>query len=163
MVPKEVEEWCKRNGWTEPVFKLGQYYAFPPNAGIEQPVPTWWNAPDWLFLYNYYQQILKPAYFLLIPYPALLLCMFLWQWSGIWSIYLSQVENQKFLACHYCPVAPGVLVEMKDPSQGLQEVQGITISKPEKLRFTKNMAKLVSREEVKGRVLYFFSSERARN
>lgn len=163
MVPQEVERWCERNGWTEPVLKQGKYYAFAPNVVVPQPIPAWWNIPVWLHLDQLQQRGLLLSLFVIFYFIALLLCSFLWSWRGIWSVYLSQVENQKFLACHYCPTTPGVLVEMKNSSQGLQEVQSEFLSKTT-LRVTdysgsKEVTKLVSREEVKGRVLHLFNPE----
>ena len=92
------------------------------------------------------------------------LCMVLWHWRGISSIYISQVENQKFLACHYCPLTTGILVEMKSSSQGLFEVESLILSKPAKLVVTnhsgsKKVTKLVSQAEIQGRVLHLFEPE----
>lgn len=165
MVPQGVENWCKKNGWTEPVLKHGKYYAFASNAFIPQPIPAWWNIPIWRHLDELQQRELLLSLFVIFYFTALLLCSFLWPWRGIWSIYISQVENQKFLACHYCPLATGILVEMKDSnSQGLQEVEALIISKPPGLVVTnysgsEKVAKLVSREEVEGRVLFLFNPE----
>lgn len=167
MIPKKVERWCverwcEQNGWTEPFFKEGKYYAFSPNAVIPQPIPVWWNETD------AYERLVD--YFCYMVFPSLLLilflvpCIFLWQWRGIWSVYISQSEKQKFLACHYCPITTGILVEMKSSSQGLAEVKSIILSKPAKLVVinhsgSENMAKLVSQEEVKGRILFIFPHE----
>lgn len=165
MIPKEVEEWCEQNGWTDPVMKQGKYYAFAPNAVTPQPIPVWWNLSISRYFLNYCQQP-ETSFLILMSscticiYLTGLLCLFLWDWRGIWSIYVSQADNQKFLACHYCPIAPNTLVEMKEPNLGLQEVQTISISKPTVLRFTKDMSKLVSQSEVKGRVLYLFEPKK---
>lgn len=164
MVIEEIRKWCKRNGWTEPDWKQGRYYAFAPNAVIPQPIPAWWNTPMWLHLINKFQQPKLLASVLIICfYIMLLLCSFLWQWRGIWSIYISQVDNQKFLACHYCPMTESVLVEMKDSGQGLFEVQSEFLPKTKLLvtdySESEKVLKLVSKNEVKGRVLFLFDPE----
>lgn len=164
MVPKEVDNWCKKNGWTEPVFKQGIYYAIAPNTVVPKPIPAWWNSYACLPFSQYQQRALSLLLLIISYYLALLLCSFLWEWRGIWSVYISQVENQKFLACHYCPMTTGILVEMKDSSQELQEVQSLILSKPIKLVVTnyfesKKVTKLVSQSEVKGRVLHLFDPE----
>jgi len=161
MIPQKVERWCEQNEWTEPVLKDGRYYAFPPNAVMPMPIPAWWNVSIWRSFVDSLQQprissLVLMSSLMICYYLTLLLCFFLWDWRGIGSVYISQVENQKFLACYYCPITPGSLVEMKSSSRGLQEVQTVTISKPTKLRLTKNMGELVIQEEVKGRVLYLF-------
>lgn len=155
MVPKEVENWCKKNGWTEPVLKHGIYHAFAPNAVVPEPIPAWWNVTD------AYERLESICLFVITSLLTLALCMVLWQWRGIWSIYISQVENQKFLACHYCPLTTGILVELKGSSQGLQEVQSLILSEPKQLVITnyagsKKVTKLVSQKEVQGRVLHLF-------
>lgn len=164
MVPEKVENWCKRNGWTEPVLKQGIYYAYAPSTVVPKPIPAWWNSYAWLPFSQYQQGALSLLLLIISYYLALLLCSFLWQWRGIGSIYISQVENQEFLACRYCPLTTGILIEMKDSSQGLQEVQSLILSKPTKLVVTnyfgsEKVTKLVSRGEVEGRVLFLFNPE----
>lgn len=161
MVPQQVNRWCKHNGWTEPVLKEGKYYAFAPNAVVPQPIPIWWNITD------AYKRLELFYIFVLSSLLVLVLCLFLWHWRGIWSVYISQVENQKFLACHYCPLTTGILVEIKDSSQGLFEVESLILSKPAKLVVTKysgskKVTKLVSQNDVQGRVLYLFEPEESK-
>lgn len=168
MVPKKVEIWCERNGWTEPVLKQGIYYAFAPNTVVPEPIPVWWNIPIWLHLdeVELQRQLWRSVYymiFILLFCIAVLLSPFVWEWRGIWSIYISQVENQKFLACHCCPMTPGVLIEMNDSSQGLFEVFSEPLSKTT-LRVidysgSKEVLKLIPKSEVKGRVLFFLEPE----
>lgn len=165
MVPQKVENWCERNGWTEPVLKQGIYYAFAPNYVIPERIPVWWNSYAWLPFSQYQQVALSLLLLIISYYLTLLLCSFLWQWWGIWSIYISQVENREFLACRYCPLTTGILVEAKDSSQGLFEVESLIISKPPGLVVTnysgsEKVTKIILQSEVKGRVLYLFESKK---
>lgn len=153
-----IKRWCRQNGWTEPFLEEEECYAFPPNAVIPQRIPVWWNDS-----YEFGRTIEMSCIGLLaslIHASILLLGIFLWNWRGIGSIYISQVENQKFLACHYCPMTPGVLVEMKDSSQGLFEVQSEFLPKTMLIvtdySGSYEVKKLVSKSEVKGRILYLF-------
>lgn len=38
---KWIEEWCQQNGWTDLVVGgYNQYWAFPPNAVMPEPIPS---------------------------------------------------------------------------------------------------------------------------
>lgn len=165
MNERAAERWCKQNKWREPFLQEGKYYAFAPNAVIPQPIPVWWNIfagssfttqGEPFILANLASLIFVGFYFSLI-----IISSFLLPWWGIWSIYISQVGNQKFLACRYCPMTPGVLIEMKDSNQGLQEVEAELIPKTRLLvtdySGSAEVEKLISREEVQGRVLFLFN------
>ena len=34
------ERWCEENGWTEPFYQGGKWYAFPPGGVMPLPIPT---------------------------------------------------------------------------------------------------------------------------
>lgn len=39
-IPQRTLDWCKAHGWTEPVFKGGLVWAYPPSMAIPQPLPV---------------------------------------------------------------------------------------------------------------------------
>lgn len=44
---KTIYDWCEANGWTEPFWVEGQWWAFPPQAVMPLPLP--WMHQQSLF------------------------------------------------------------------------------------------------------------------
>ena len=40
LIEKQIQKWCKKNGWTDYFVQNGQFYGFPPEAVMPLPIPT---------------------------------------------------------------------------------------------------------------------------
>lgn len=171
-IPTEIQQWCKQNGWTEPVFKQGNYYAFPPNAVIPQPIPI---SKEIFYLKTFCTSFCKVLLAGVIGWSFLTIACFCWNWRGIGSVYISQDNHQhKILACRSCPIDENSIVQLKEPSAPLGQVLATPANPNSRILATNypspnNLScseahqyeEMVSGERIRGRVLYIFPNKLA--